>query len=124
MVEAGLYKKKDEKCRPEPQLCGLGRTNKKDAAGNFIWDWTNPILMPYFDKHGEVLAIRPHKGGVAGQPARSDNLSSLHTPSSFRYAIRLLPRKTCLECKVGNSSGFFIFPLLARRLSDSGAGDG
>jgi hypothetical protein len=70
LVEAGLYKKKDGRCRPEPQLCGLGRTNKKDAAGNFIWDWTNPILIPYFDKYGELMAIRPHKGGVAGQPSR------------------------------------------------------
>jgi hypothetical protein len=34
MVEAGLYKKKDGKCRPEAQLCGWARRGKRMRRAN------------------------------------------------------------------------------------------
>jgi hypothetical protein len=61
---------KDGRARPEPQLCGWGNTGKKDEKGDLIWGWVHPVLIPYLDSDGEVIAIRPHKGNVAGQPPR------------------------------------------------------
>jgi hypothetical protein len=69
LTEAGLWRTKDGKCKPEPQLYGFGNTGKKEK-GELVWGWVHPILIPYFDKDGEVVAIRPHKGNVAGKPAR------------------------------------------------------
>jgi hypothetical protein len=69
LVQAGLYQVKAGLSRPQPQLCGLGNTGKKNAKGEVIWGWTHPILIPYFGREGEVVCIRPHKGGIPGQPS-------------------------------------------------------
>jgi hypothetical protein len=70
LVAAGLWKWDGGRCRPEPQLYGWGNTGKKDERGDLIWGWVYPILIPYFDETGEVVAIRPHKGNTAGRPGR------------------------------------------------------
>ena len=28
------------------------------------WGWTHPILIPYFDAAGDLVSLRPHKGGA------------------------------------------------------------
>ena len=70
LVAAGLYQRRDGRCRPASQMYGMGNTGKKDAHGDVIWDWVHPILIPYFNEDGEVVALRPHKGGVEGMPSR------------------------------------------------------
>jgi hypothetical protein len=70
LVAYGLFERKDGKCLPAPQLYGMGNAGRKNEHGEVIWNWVRPILIPYFDRDGEVIAIRPHRGGVAGQPSR------------------------------------------------------
>ena len=43
---------------------------KKDQGGDVVWGQTHPILIPCFDQDGEVIAIRPHKGGMPGERSR------------------------------------------------------
>jgi len=62
-----LRKNKEGMLFPEDQLCGRGNTGRKDDEGNEIWDDTNPVLIPYFNRHEEVFWIRPHKGGLKGR---------------------------------------------------------
>jgi len=49
------------------QLCGWGLKKRATNKQPEEWDWTNPILIPYRDKHGNVIGIRPHKGGLSGK---------------------------------------------------------
>lgn len=61
---------KDEKTgefKINSQLCGWGLKKRGGKAENDEWDWTNPILIPYFNRHGIVTTIRPHKGGLSGK---------------------------------------------------------
>jgi len=72
--EAGLWQRQ-ESTRPNPQFHGwgrIGRRRSKDDSGldKEEWGWVQPILIPYFDATGELVHIRPHKGGVKGKPAR------------------------------------------------------
>lgn len=64
LVSAGLWKRDGEECRPQPQLCGWGMMGKDE------WGWAHPILIPYFDEEGQVIALRPHKGNVPGERPR------------------------------------------------------
>ena len=49
------------------QLCGWGLKKRGSGGEDDEWDWTNPALIPYLDKHGRVTSIRPHKGGLSGK---------------------------------------------------------
>lgn len=71
LIRAGLYTvpKGGEysKAGPNAQLCGWGFIRKKrDAAGKKMDDWETgwiePVLIPYFNKGGELVHLRPHKG--------------------------------------------------------------
>ena len=63
LEKVGLAKHGPDGFYPEGrQYCGKGRTNRKDEKGEHIWDWIEPVLIPYFDEAGEIVAIRPHKG--------------------------------------------------------------
>ena len=65
LVAEGIFKHERFKDpHPAAQLCGYGRTGKKDEKGKEKWDWTQPILIPYFDAGGVPFYLRPHKGGV------------------------------------------------------------
>jgi hypothetical protein len=70
LASAGLWKMEGKTGRPQPQLCGYGNTGEKDKHKDLIWGYVNPILIPYFDKDGEVIALRPHKGNIPGEKAR------------------------------------------------------
>ena len=52
--------------RPEPnaQLLGKGITGEKDDDGDPLWDWNEPIIIPYLDAEGHAFYLRPHKGGL------------------------------------------------------------
>ncbi len=69
LIEAGLLHEKEWKePQPNSQLCGYGRKGK-NAAGEDVWDTTNPLLIPYWGAGGELLDLRAHKGSNAsGRP--------------------------------------------------------
>ncbi len=60
---------KKGKLKPNSQFYGWGLKGKT-AKGEDEWDWTEPVLIPYFNLAGELVYLRPHKGGVAGMPPR------------------------------------------------------
>jgi hypothetical protein len=49
------------------QLCGYGLVSRASGNTPEKWDWCNPILIPYRDKQGRCIGIRPHKGGLSGK---------------------------------------------------------
>lgn len=49
------------------QLCGYGLVSRASGKQPEKWDWCNPILIPYRDKQGRCIGIRPHKGGLSGK---------------------------------------------------------
>jgi len=90
LVRCGLWVNTAKKYKPSAQFYGYGVVGKKKklplellASGDysefgdddFIWAWKesgvcNPILIPYFDLKGELIALRPHKGFPRNQPPR------------------------------------------------------
>lgn len=69
LVEAGIFKAEGGRVWPAGQLCGWGRTGRKekDTDGEERDEWSpdvEPPLIPYFDAQGTCIYIRPHKGGV------------------------------------------------------------
>ncbi len=93
MVSAGLYVSPGDPeefgggqrtPRPNAQFYGFGIQRKKTKAererdarrdswdgqkkpDDFVWGWTNPVLIPYFNAKGELILLRPHKGFVKQQ---------------------------------------------------------
>jgi hypothetical protein len=72
LVEAGLWSRSEKGFKPNKQFYGWGLKGKnveikKDEDEE--WGWTQPILIPYFNEDGDLFYLRPHKGGVKGQPA-------------------------------------------------------
>jgi len=67
LLDAGLWVRGDgpkDEPRPNLQYCGWGVSGKRkgpDGADEEIWDWTHPVLIPYLNKAGEVMDLRPHK---------------------------------------------------------------
>ena len=66
LLEYGILRQDDGlEYKPEPQLCGWGITKEKDeTTGKHKFGQTNPVLIPYFDHHGQVITMRAHKGGL------------------------------------------------------------
>lgn len=76
LLECGLWKLDDHKIsdppKPNPQYYGMSLVEKRDAKGKKVRDddgevvreciWNRPILIPYFDEHGDLIHLRPHKG--------------------------------------------------------------
>jgi hypothetical protein len=48
----------------------FGKTRGRDGKKRIEWGWPHPVLIPYFDERGDVVAIRPHKGGNEGSAPR------------------------------------------------------
>jgi DNA translocase FtsK/SpoIIIE-like protein len=74
--------------RPNLQFAGKGQIGRKpenERRGKddkFVWGFNEPVLIPYFDEAGELIKLRPHKGGglantVAGRPR-------LYIPRDYR----------------------------------------
>jgi hypothetical protein len=90
LVESGLWKESEQQCKPSGQFYGYGVVGKKkkllpellaavDHADveedEFVWatkesGLCNPVLIPYFNLYGELVALRPHKGFPRGQQPR------------------------------------------------------
>jgi len=78
LVDAGLWVRDAKRlgggAKPNAQLFGFGLMGKKKVAGRQDkeeeWGWTYPVLIPYFDESGEVIALRAHKGGTKEKAAR------------------------------------------------------
>ena len=79
LVDAGLFTDSGREAGGEPkpnaQLYGYGLVSravrdKSGHKGEDEWGWTYPVLIPYFDSQGGLVALRPHKGGLAGKAVR------------------------------------------------------
>ena len=79
MIGSGLWLPRDaarkKETRPNNQFFGFGQAGRKPADqrknkdDKFIWKFCHPILIPYFNDLGELVALRPHKGGAPGGTA-------------------------------------------------------
>jgi hypothetical protein len=84
MLQTGLWYRGDEGLKRNRQFYGWGIKGKlaimeqsgydlKDHPNAFldddgnVWDWVQPILIPYFNSDGDLFYLRPHKGGIKGQ---------------------------------------------------------
>ncbi|MHB9010218.1 MAG: hypothetical protein ACYDC1_25185, partial [Limisphaerales bacterium] len=75
LLRAGLWVipkgKTIEHAEPNRKFFGWGATGRKRTLPNgdkgIERDWVSPILIPYFDAEGEVIALRPHKDFVSDQ---------------------------------------------------------
>ena len=70
------------------QLCGWGLKKRGGTTEDDLWDWTNPVLIPYRNKHGRIVALRPHKGGLSGKRFMRE--------SGFEHAFRSTRTRTHL----------------------------
>jgi hypothetical protein len=72
LLESGLWVQGDDgESKPNSLFYGFGLIGRKGDQEE--WGWKddgkcNPILIPYFDAHGQLFHLRPHKGGIAGKP--------------------------------------------------------
>lgn len=79
LLDSGLWKQGErakDAAGPNPQYYGWGIKGKakegtrEHKKGDVVWDWTLPILIPYFDATGELVFLRPHKGNPKGSVPR------------------------------------------------------
>ena len=65
--------------RPNAQFHGKGQIGKKPERerrgkdDKWVWGFCEPVLIPYFDEAGDLIKLRPHKGGapagtISGRP--------------------------------------------------------
>jgi hypothetical protein len=65
--------------RPNAQFHGKGQIGKKPERerkgkdDKWVWGFGCPVIIPYFDEAGDVIKLRPHKGGapsgtISGRP--------------------------------------------------------
>jgi hypothetical protein len=63
-------RKKRQSHRPNKQFCGLGQVGKKPQGerkgkdDKWQWGQSEPVLIPYVDEGGNIIKLRPHKGGA------------------------------------------------------------
>jgi hypothetical protein len=68
MQDSGLWKE----LGPNRQFHGWGIAGKKPEEqrrhrdDKWDWAWTDPVIIPYFNAAGELMKLRPHKGGAKG----------------------------------------------------------
>jgi hypothetical protein len=76
LVASGLwFRPRSGGPKPSRMYHGWGkirRLPKAERTETREWEegWCEPILIPYFDETGLLVALRPHKDMVKGQPAR------------------------------------------------------
>jgi len=85
--------------RPNPQYHGKGQVGKKpmgerrDEDDKWQWGWSEPVLIAYFNEAGELVKLRPHKGGAAsGTAAGSDHIYVPRDYRSLRTATKAAHR--------------------------------
>lgn len=76
--------------RPNTQFCGKGQVGRKPEEerrhkdDKWQWGWCEPVLIPYFDSNGELVKLRPHKGGASGHTAAG--CERIYIPRVWRKA--------------------------------------
>jgi len=101
LLSLGIFKNYRGGPRPNPQLLGWGLKRKSHKEGEEDeWGWTKPILIPYLDKDGACVYLRPHKGAIS--PTRhEDDDDDEEKCSSHVYCPYLLA--TCLATIEGTA---------------------
>jgi len=95
---SGLWLEADRKRklgrRPNTQYCGKGQVGRKPAAeakkpdDKWQWGWSQPVLIPYFDATGELVKLRPHKGGASsGTQAGSERIYIPRCPDAVQDTV-------------------------------------
>jgi hypothetical protein len=107
LVKCGLNVRTGNATKPSGQYYGYGVVGKKKrlspallASGefddfdedDFVWahketGHCNPILIPYFDLQGKIIAVRPHKGFPKGQKPRLYVAGGRHPVLKCRQAV-------------------------------------
>jgi len=82
--------KREQGRRPNDQYHGKGQVGKKPLnerqheGDNIQWGWCEPVLIPYFNEAGELVKLRPHKGGASGETAAGS--ARVYVPRDHRTA--------------------------------------
>jgi len=103
LLASGLWVEADHKQgkprRPQAQFHGFGQIGKKpkgemqDEDDKLHWGWICPTLIPYFNEAGELIKLRPHKGGAAsGTAAGSEHIYVPRDYRSLRTATKAAGR--------------------------------
>jgi hypothetical protein len=77
--------------RPNPQFMGVGQIGKKAPADRkknkdkWWWGPSEPILIPYFNEYGDLVKLRPHKGGAPAGTANGRD--RLYVPRNYRHCM-------------------------------------
>lgn len=92
LLASGLWReanrKRQQPRRPNSQFCGKGQVGKKPAAlrrdeeDKWQWGWSEPVLIPYFNEAGELVKLRPHKGGAPAETAAGSE--RIYVPRDYR----------------------------------------
>jgi hypothetical protein len=105
---SGLWLEADRKRRldrrPNTQFCGKGQVGKKpeksrrDENDKWQWGWCEPVLIPYFNEAGELVKLRPHKGGAASGTAAG--AERIYVPRDYRTAADTVEKfPTVIVCE-------------------------
>jgi hypothetical protein len=92
LLASGLWVEADHRQgkprRPQAQFHGFGQIGKKpkgemqDEDDKLHWGWSFPTFIPYFNEAGELIKLRPHKGGASsGTAAGSEHI---YVPRDYR----------------------------------------
>ena len=94
LLESGLFlpedKKRKKEFRPNAQFYGMGQKGKKpkeerqNRDDRWVWGMVHPVILPYFDECGELVKLRPHKGGAPGNTLCG--ASRLYVPRDYKKA--------------------------------------
>ncbi len=82
--------KREQGRRPNDQYHGKGQVGKKPLderqhdGDKIQWGWCEPVFIPYFNEAGELVKLRPHKGGASGETAAGS--ARVYVPRDHRTA--------------------------------------
>jgi hypothetical protein len=108
LLASGLWLVSDRKRkldrRVNTQFCGKGQMGRKpekarrNKADKWIWGWCEPVLIPYFNEAGELVKLRPHKGGAAAGTIAGQE--RIYVPRDYRHcADRVEKFSTVVICE-------------------------
>lgn len=74
LIEAGLWKRETgaSEAKPSGRYYGFHTWEEKDDAGKkqAKSGWTYPVLIPYWDREGQLVALRPHRAQLKDMVVR------------------------------------------------------
>jgi hypothetical protein len=90
--------------RVNTQFCGKGQMGRKAESARrnkndkWIWGWCEPVLIPYFNEAGDLIKLRPHKGGAAAGTIAGQE--RIYVPRDYRQcADRVEKFLTVIICE-------------------------